>query len=135
MFDVRDACSRLMARVAPARLAVSVACLALAACTQVRVVEGGKTTVSYRFGVLRVEPDPAAPLLVVQTTGFGVVPVADGTSIGWTRQLVVASKDPRQCQLIVLIRTAAEAAAIREQLQKGGGSLEHVCEVNTHQGG
>jgi hypothetical protein len=135
LFDVRDACSRLTARVSLARLAVLAACLALAACTQVRVVAGGKTTVSYRFGVLRVEPDPAAPLLVVETAGFGVVPLADGTSVGWTRQLVVASKDPQQCQFIVLIRTAAEAEAIRQQLQKGGGSLEHVCEVNTHRGG
>ncbi|MGO4700671.1 hypothetical protein [Dyella sp. 2RAB6] len=135
MFDVRDACSRRLAWVSPARLVVPLACMALAGCTQVRVVEGGKTSVSYRFGVLRLEPDPHARLLVVETTGFGVVPVANGTSVGWTRQLLVTSKDPQQCQLILVIRTTEEAAAIRQQLQKGGGSLEHVCEVNTHQGG
>jgi len=135
LLDLRDACPRLRARASGARLIVLAACIALAACTQVRVVEGGKTSVSYRFGVLRLEPDPAAPLLVVETTGFGVVPVANGTSLGWTKQLVVASKDPQRCQLVLVVHSAEEAEAIKRQLQQGGGSLEHVCEVNAHQGG
>ncbi|NKJ22341.1 hypothetical protein [Dyella sp. SG609] len=134
MFKLRD-CPRLRVRAWAVRLAVPAVCVALAACTQVRVVQGGKTTVSYRLGVLRLEPDPGASLLLVETAGFGMVPVAYGTSLGWARQLVVSSKEPDQCRLIVIIRSAEEAAAIREQLRKGGGSLEHVCEVNTHQGG
>ena len=133
LFDVRD-CLRLSVRAWAVRFAVPAVCIALAACTQVRVVQGGVTTVSYRFGVLRLEPDPGAPVLLVETAGFGVVPVAYGTSVGWARQLVVSSKDPGQCQLIVVIRSAEQAQAIRQQLQQGGASLEHVCEVNT-QGG
>jgi len=130
LLDLRDARSRLTAWAS-----IVPACIALAACTQIRVVQGGTTAVSYRLGVLQLQSDPDAPLLVAETTGFGVVPLADGTAVGWTRQLLITSKDPDRCQLIVVIRTAEEAAAIREQLQKGGGSLEHVCEINTHQGG
>ena len=130
MFKLRDARSRLVAWAL-----IMLAGMALGACTQVRVVQGGKTTVSYRFGVLRLQPDPDAPLLVVETTGLGVVPLAYGTAAGWTRQLLISSRDPDRCQLIVVIHNAEEAEAIRQQLQKGGGSLEHVCEVNTHQGG
>jgi hypothetical protein len=126
----RDACSRRWARA----WAV-LACIALAGCTQVRIIEGGKTSVSYRFGVLRLQPDPNAPLLAVETTGVGVVPVAYGTAVGWTRQLLIASADPRRCQLILVIHSTEEAQAIRQQLQQGGGSLEHICVVNAHQGG
>jgi len=125
-----DASSRRWARA----LAV-LACIALAGCTQVRIIEGGKTSVSYRFGVLRLQPDPHAPLLAVETTGVGVVPVAYGTAVGWTRQLLVASADPQRCQVILVIHAAEEAQAIRQQLQNGGGSLEHICVVNAHQGG
>ena len=118
-----------------AGLVATVACL-LSACTHVTVGEGGGETIT-GIGVVRVElPRTTGGAVAVKRTGVGFgwdeLP-AGGAWLGYSdSQWVIA--DPRDCQLLVIIRSAAEAENAAKALSALEGSSPCVVDhTNTLQ--
>jgi len=91
--------------------ALVAACCLLTACTSVTVGEGGGETIT-GIGVVRVElPPTKGGVVAVKRSGLGLgwdeLP-AGGAWLGYSdSEWVIA--DPGDCQLLVIIRSAAEA--------------------------
>jgi len=113
-----------------ASIAVLTLSVELAACTRIQVTNGDLVFSSYRFGVLQIAPTPNAPLLVTETSGFGLIPTTGGLSIGWTKQVLVISADPRRCQLILVVEHKEDYDIIRQQLQEARISWNRICELH-----
>lgn len=76
------------------------ACL-LAGCTTVEVVGAKPTQRLLAFGVVKLKPDPAAgPVMLISSQGFGIVPGADGVTLGYRKDSQAFISDPDKCRVI-----------------------------------
>ncbi len=97
----------------------------LAGCTTVEVVGAKPTKRLWAFGVVKLAPDPAAsPVMLIASRGFGIVPGADGVTLGYRKDLQAFISDPDKCRVIFFsspsdaVRdpmTLALAAALKEE--------------------
>lgn len=105
---------------------IAALCLSLCGCTTVRVGEGGRS--AYFIGAVRlVLPDAAGKTQAVEIQSLGLGWDA-GPYLGWRAGKWVIA-DPKDCQLLVIIRSPAQAENAAKVLQALGG--QEPCIVDS----
>jgi len=101
----------------------------LCSCTMIHVYGSKESTTSVHSGVLSVSAGLDEDTLLIRTSGFGFVPLAEGLGIGSISQDLVVIGNKTKCQVIVVVQNSIDANSLSNQLQTAGISLGRLCEV------
>lgn len=74
--------------------------ITLGGCTIVRV-SGAKAVTSVHFGVLKIAPETPGGLVVIDTSGLGLVPGSSGATLGFSHERMVFLDDLSRCRLVI----------------------------------
>jgi hypothetical protein len=108
---------------------LGVGCLAVSACTTIEV-EGAQRVVQRRFGVLAVVPDGDAQAVVLRTRGFGLVPSANGVTVGYRRETAAYFYEPTQCRVVLFPENQAEVDSFFGALDLQGTGAANICNIS-----
>ena len=105
-------------------LFVSVAAIALGACTVVRVNEGSSVRTAYYPGVAVIRITPSDSVQLVEVESLGASAVGNSATLGWSHNRV-AIVPPDRCQLILWRPRTPEPTELRSLL----GPRTEVCDL------
>lgn len=94
------------------RIAVLGSTVLVSACTVIET-QGIERATMIRPGVLRLEVEPGADLIAIESAGIGVVPSITGTTLGFRRDRVAILPAGETCK-VVLFRWPDDAETTRQ---------------------
>ena len=105
-------------------------CGAAGGCTTISI-EGAERVIERRLGVIEVIPAPGAEVMVLRTRGFGLVPSANGATLGYRQETSAYIRDPSRCQVVVFPENAAQLTAFFVTLERQGTTTTNICSINS----
>jgi hypothetical protein len=103
---------------------------AFTACTTLVVQQGQVTQQQLLPGVQLLRVEPVGPGgSVVSTRGWGLVFGSSAVTLGYLNESALLLPDASSCRVVIVVRNAADLAAIQTQLRSGALSGQ-VCALN-----
>jgi hypothetical protein len=96
-------------------------------CTIIKI-DGSSKIDSIRFGVLRIQPNSDARIIVYRTTGLGLIPGRTGVTVGFVNEKTALVYNREDCRVVIFELPTDELARLK-LLELGKNSTD-ICALN-----